>query len=128
MRTQGPIGAEGLTPAELESELQAGARLVRFDWVVSLCVLTFSQPSAVHLIRAGQGTFWRSLPCTLVTLALGWWAIPFGPLFTIAVVFLNLKGGTDVTGEVLGRGSPEAKPAPPTPGGPSPWQRFKNAT
>lgn len=119
------VGADGLSRTELEEELRAGGRLVRFDWVVSLCVLTFSQPSAVHLIRAGRGTFWPALPYTLLTLALGWWAIPFGPLFTIAVVFLNLKGGTDVTGEVLGRGT--ASP-PKTAGGPSPWQRFKSAT
>lgn len=114
----------GLGRAELEAELRAGARLVRFDWVVSLCVFTYSQPGAAHLIRPGRGTLWPSLPATLCSLLLGWWGLPFGPLFTLAAVFLNLKGGTDVTDEVLRRGSV----SPPSPSGPSPWQRFKNAT
>lgn len=121
------IGGEGLSGTELEAELRAGARLVRFDWVVSVCVLTYSQPSALHLIRAGRGTFWPSLPYTLLSLGVGWWAIPFGPLFTLAAVFLNLRGGTDVTDEVLRRGSAVSE-APELPRGPSPWQRFKGGS
>jgi hypothetical protein len=31
---------------------------------------------------------------TIVTLLLGWWSLPFGPIWTISIVLHNLTGGT----------------------------------
>jgi hypothetical protein len=43
----------------------------------------------------------KGLPYTLFTLAAGWWGIPFGPIFSVMALFNNLKGGKDVTKEVM---------------------------
>ena len=93
---------DGLDAAGLKRELEAGGRLVSFDYVISVCVLTFSQGSRLHLIRAGEGTFFKSLPYNLLSLLLGWWAIPFGPFLTLGALFLNLRGGNDLTAQAFG--------------------------
>jgi hypothetical protein len=41
------------------------------------------------------------LPFTLLSLVLGWWGIPWGPIYTIQSVVINFQGGKDVTKEVL---------------------------
>ncbi len=110
-------GAEGLSRAELLAELERGGRVVTFDWAVSVCVITFTRSSVPHLVRAGEGTFAKALPYTLLTLLVGWWALPLGPLLTIGVVITNLGGGKDLTHRLL--------PPPPPPPGPSAWERFK---
>jgi hypothetical protein len=125
----GIVGAEGLSPAELRAELEAGGRLVQFDYAFSLCVITLAHTSAVHLIRKGEGTFFKSLPYNLLSLCLGWWAFPFGPFFTLGALFLNLKGGHDVTRRVLAPRERQGEPPGPG-GGPrlTPWQRFKRGS
>jgi len=131
-------GAEHMSHADLVRELEAGGRVVTFDWAISVCVLSFARSSVPHLVRAGEGTFFKALPYTLLTLVVGWWAIPFGPIFTIAALVSNFTGGNDITGRIL-PSRPHAPPlpppsspssAPPPFGGPaadgkSEWQRFK---
>lgn len=95
-------GAEALTPQQLSSELARGARIVVFDYCISIVVLTFKRSSEPHLVRPGQGTLGLSLPYTLLSLAFGWWGIPWGFIYTPMALFTNLSGGRDVTREVFG--------------------------
>jgi hypothetical protein len=48
---------------------------------------------------------------TMVSLLLGWWGIPFGPIFTVRAVVKNLSGGQVVTVAELLRQS-RCGPAP----------------
>jgi len=41
------------------------------------------------------------LKFTILTMLLGWWGIPWGPIYTIGSIFRNLSGGVDVTQEVI---------------------------
>ncbi len=95
-------GAEALTPQQLSSELSRGAKIVVFEYCVSIVVLTFKRPSAPHLVRAGQSALALSLPYTLLSLAFGWWGIPWGFIYTPMALYTNLSGGRDVTREVFG--------------------------
>lgn len=95
------VGLEGMSDVEIDAELKRGARFVIFEYAISVLVLTFKRPSDIHFIRKGEGTFGKSIGCTLVTLLLGWWGIPWGPIYSIAALITNLGGGKDVTGEVL---------------------------
>ena len=38
---------------------------------------------------------------TAISLLVGWWGIPWGPIYTVQTMVMNLKGGKDVTREVI---------------------------
>jgi hypothetical protein len=95
------IGAENLSDAELSGELQRGARLVVFEYCVSILVMTFKRSTDVHLIRPGESAVMKGLPWTLLSLLVGWWGFPWGFIYTPAALIRNLSGGRDVTDLVL---------------------------
>jgi len=94
-------GLEDMTDADLAMELAKGGRFVVFEYAISLVLLTFKRGSDVHFVRHGESTFGMALPYTLTTLLLGWWGIPWGPIYSIGALYTNLSGGKDVTGEIL---------------------------
>jgi len=112
-------GIEKFTPDELQRELAAGGRFVFFEYTISLVFLTLRRPSDIYFLRAGERTFLRSLPYSLLSLLLGWWGLPWGIIYTPLSIFLNLSGGCDVTREMrefLGPtedASPALRPATP---------------
>ncbi len=102
---------EGLTTAQLQQEIAKGGRFIMYKYCISIIVMTFNRPSDVFFIRADESAFVKGLPYTLLTLVLGWWGIPWGPIYTIGALGTNLGGGKDVTQEVLqsiGIGRPQA--------------------
>ncbi|HYC72935.1 MAG TPA: hypothetical protein VEB66_17115 [Opitutaceae bacterium] len=94
-------GAEGLDAAGIRQEIERGGRLVMFTYCVSLIVVTLKRPTAIHLVKPGQSAAARSLPYTLLSLVTGWWGFPWGPVYTIQTLYQNLRGGFDVTDDVL---------------------------
>lgn len=91
----------GLTTDELNRELQSGGRFVLFQYCISVLIMTFRRGSAIYFIRAGESTAKYSWQYTLLTLLLGWWGIPWGPIYSIGSLHTNLTGGKDVTQQVL---------------------------
>jgi len=94
-------GIDDLTMQELQDELSRGGRFVTFDYCFSLLLVTFRRSSDVHFIRAGEGTFLKALPFTLISLLFGWWGFPWGFIYTPGAIFTNLTGGRNVTANVL---------------------------
>jgi hypothetical protein len=94
-------GIGRMTVGEMRAEVRQGARFVVFEYVLSFLLITRRKTSAVFFIRPGEGVFRKSLPYNVLTLAAGWWAIPWGPAFTIGAVKDNLQGGHDVTAQVI---------------------------
>lgn len=90
-------GLEGLTNEEILWELQNGGRFVVYQYCVSALVLTFYRTSQVHFIRSNESAVARGMKYTLLSLVAGWWGIPFGPIFTIAAIVVNLAGGRNIT-------------------------------
>jgi len=95
------VGMEGMSDEEINAALKQGARFVIFHYTISVLVMTFKNASDIHFIRPGEGTFGKSIGFTLLTLLLGWWGIPWGPIHSIGSLVTNLSGGKDVTAEVL---------------------------
>ena len=95
------VGIDNMTVAQVQAEVQAGARFVVFQYCISIVVMTFKRGSNVHFIRSGAGTLGRSLPFSLCSLVLGWWGIPWGPIWTISTLYRNVSGGVDVTASVM---------------------------
>ena len=104
-------GIEGMSPDRLQFELQRGAKLVFYQYAISVLVMSFRRSSDVYYIPAGESAVKKGLPWSLISLVAGWWGIPWGPIFTIQSLVTNFKGGKDVTAE-LGARLAQA-PAPP---------------
>ena len=96
------VGLEGLTDQQVDAEIRAGAKFVVYMYTISVLVMTFRRGSDVHFIRAGESAVTRGLFYTALTLLLGWWGIPWGPIYSIQSLVTNLGGGKDVTDEMLG--------------------------
>lgn len=117
-------GIEGMTQGELRQQIDLGGRFVFYKYTISAVVITFRRSSDIYLVRAGESRVVKGLGWTALTLLLGWWGIPWGPIFSIGSLWTNLRGGTDVTLQVvnsLGLNQSAATgalppPAPPLPG------------
>jgi hypothetical protein len=92
---------EGLTTDQINRELDHGARFVIYQFTISIIVMTFRRSSDVYFIRASENGLTKGLPYTLLSFFLGWWGIPWGPIYTIGSLYHNLRGGKDVTQAIL---------------------------
>lgn len=104
-------GVEGMSRDQVNFEVQHGGRFVLYSYCVSLLVVTFKRPSAIYFIRSGESAIGRGMPWTLLTIVLGWWGIPWGPVYSIQSLVVNLKGGKDVTAEVMAKTRPANQPS-----------------
>jgi hypothetical protein len=91
----------GLSAANLQEAVNGGARFIYFPWTISVIFLTFRRTSGVYLIRRNETRFPKTFTYILVSFLFGWWGIPWGPKYTIQSIKTNLKGGKDVTDEVM---------------------------
>jgi len=107
------VGAENMTADQLRFEIQRGSRLVCYNYCISLLVVTFRRGTDVYLIRPEENAVVKGLPWSLLTLVLGWWGIPWGPIFTIQSLVVNFKGGKNLTENFTARtGAPVAVAEP----------------
>jgi hypothetical protein len=83
----------------------------RYAWsCIFFTVRGRSEPVA---IEAGRSRVLRGLPYSLLSLLLGWWGFPWGPIRTLEALAVNFGGGEDVTREmnkkIYGVEEPDAK-------------------
>lgn len=71
-------------------------RYIVYSYCISLVFVTFKRDSDVIEVGPGESVFMKGLPYTLLTLALGWWGFPFGPIFSVMALYTNLTGGKEV--------------------------------
>jgi hypothetical protein len=96
------IGLEDIqSGGHLQQEIQQGGKFVIYQYCFSLLVITFKRPSNIYFISHEANAVIKGLPFTLLSLLLGWWGIPWGPIYTIQSIWINFKGGRDVTNEVI---------------------------
>ena len=93
--------AENLSAEQLQEEVNRGGRFVHDQYAVSFIVATIKPETGVYLIRKGESAVKKSAFFTMLSFLFGWWGIPFGPKHTIAAIRTNLRGGKDVTDEVV---------------------------
>ena len=105
------LGIEGMSSNQLQFEIQRGAKLVCYQYCVSVLVMTFRRSSDVYFIPAGQSAVANGLPWTLLSVVAGWWGIPWGPIFTIQSLITNFKGGKDITANLAAQLGQPAAPA-----------------
>lgn len=94
-------GLGDMTLGQLQFEIDRGGKFVIFEYCISILVLTFKNPTDIYFIRNGESAVGRSFGFSLISLVLGWWGFPWGPIYTISSLATNLGGGKDVTREVV---------------------------
>ncbi|MEO8405229.1 MAG: hypothetical protein ABI480_11560 [Chitinophagaceae bacterium] len=94
------MNIEGLSADEIQQEVDNGSRFVYYYYTISFIVVTLKRTSGVYLTRPDKNSTARFL-YTLLSFLFGWWGIPFGPKHTIAAITTNLRGGKDVTDEIM---------------------------
>jgi hypothetical protein len=95
-------GIDGMNPQQVQQLINDGGRFVVYQYCISILILTFRRSSDVFLIRKGESSASRNALFTGTSLLLGWWGVPWGPIYTVSSVVNNLRGGKDVTSEVMG--------------------------
>ena len=93
------IGAEGLSQEQLAVKLTEGYRLVSYRYCISIIILTFRRSSNLYLLAPGQSG--KAFPFAMLSFFLGWWGIPWGPIYTISSIVNAMRGGTDHTHDYL---------------------------
>lgn len=94
-------GLEGMTSDQINRELERGGRFVMYQYCISIIIMSFRRNSSIYFIRGGESGVGKSLGFSLLTFLLGWWGIPWGPIYTIGSLVNNFKGGKNVTQEVI---------------------------
>ncbi|MBR5696175.1 MAG: hypothetical protein IKX43_08125 [Paludibacteraceae bacterium] len=93
-------GLENLTNEEINKELELGGKFVVFPYAISILVMTFKRSSDIFFLKSNESPIKYGYKYLLISLFLGWWGIPWGPIYTIQSIFNAFKG-KDVTNELL---------------------------
>lgn len=86
---------------QLQQEIQQGGKFVVFQYCISLLVITFKRSSNIYFICHDENAVTKGLPFSSLSFLLGWWGIPWGPIYTVQSIWTNFSGGKDVTREVV---------------------------
>ena len=92
---------EGLSAGDLQEAVKNGGRFVYYGWTLSVVILTFKRTSGVYLVRNARNRWARGIGFAALSFFFGWWGIPSGPKFTFESIRDNLRGGKDVTEDVM---------------------------
>ena len=94
-------GIEGMTAADVNAEVAKGGKFVVYQYCISILIMTFRRSSGVYFIKSNENAVMVGFGFTLLSLVAGWWGIPWGPIYTVGALITNLRGGKDVTKEVM---------------------------
>ncbi len=97
MLVRGVKGVENLSIEQVRDEVDRGAKFIQFEYCISLLVLTLKRRSTVYFVKADQNAIKSGLPYVFISFILGWWGIPWGPIYTISSIAKNFSGGEDIT-------------------------------
>ena len=92
---------EGLRVSEIKQLVNQGGKFVVFPYTISIVLATMKRSSSIYFIRPNEKTLKYSYRHVGVNLLLGWWGIPWGPIYTIGATYNHITGGKDVTQPIL---------------------------
>jgi hypothetical protein len=93
-------GAEGMTIRDVEEDILQGGRFLSFHWCVSFIVLSYTRQNKARYFKSWESPASEAWSNSLVTMFFGWWS-PHGVINTILCFWRNLRGGKDVTSEIM---------------------------
>jgi hypothetical protein len=92
---------EGLRVSQIRDMVQQGGKFVVFPYTVSFILMTLKRSSDIYFIKADENTFKYSYGYVFLNLIVGWWGIPWGPIYTIGSAYHHIVGGKDLTEAVM---------------------------
>ena len=92
---------EGQRVSQIRDMVQQGGKFVVFPYTVSFILMTLKRSSDIYFIKADENTFKYSYGYVLLNLIVGWWGIPWGPIYTIGSAYHHVVGGKDLTQAVM---------------------------
>lgn len=108
------IGARQLSEEEIALKLTEGYRLVSYEYCLSFIVITLKRPTSLYLVPPNDSDFGNRALFSSLSFFIGWWGIPWGPIYTISTIYRNLSGGHDHSQTLIDR------VLAPSPSGPPP--------
>ena len=96
----GVIGLENMTLTQIRNEVARGGRFLRFPYTMSFVLLTLKLTSDIYFVRHNEPASSYGSKYAWINLLLGWWGIPFGPIYTLMCIGGSFKG-EDMTREVM---------------------------
>jgi hypothetical protein len=92
---------EGLSPQEVRTMVSQGGKFVIYKYCISIIVASFNNPSDIYFIKPNHSRISPAIGFLFINFILGWWGIPWGPIYTLGNIGTILGGGKDVTNEVM---------------------------
>jgi hypothetical protein len=92
---------EGYSAAQIRDMVNQGGKFVMYKYCISIVVMTFNRPTNVYFIKPNSSSVTPGLGHLATNVLLGWWGIPWGPIYTIGNIGSILSGGKDVTNEIM---------------------------
>jgi len=86
---------------DYQFEIDRGGKFVIYQYCISVIFFSVKQSTGIYLVRGKESSPLKGLKYSLLSFVLGWWGIPWGPIYTIQCLFNNFKGGEDVTSQVM---------------------------
>lgn len=85
---------------DLKKSINRGYRFITYPYSISLIVGNLNLFSPVYFLNKEE-TKKHTLKYNLISSILGWWSIPNGPTNTINSIKTNIRGGVDVTDDIM---------------------------
>lgn len=88
------------TVDQLTADIKKGGKFVIFTYTISIIFMTFRRPSDLFYIKSDEIAISNGFGYLFISLLLGWWGFPWGPIYTIQSIWYAFVG-KDVTEVVM---------------------------
>lgn len=85
---------------DYERVIREGGRFMYYPYCLSGVIYSSISFTDVYLVRTRKERILKAIWYGMISILFGWWAIPWGPIYTFQCLFVIFQGGYDVTGEV----------------------------
>lgn len=92
---------DGLSVSQIKELANRGGKFVIFPYTISFIIMTLKRNSDIYFVRNEENSFKYSYSYVLINFIIGWWGLPWGPIYTIGAIYNQIIGGKDVTAIVL---------------------------
>ncbi len=90
-----------LSLGELKQKIKDGDRFIVFQYCITPIFASYTPFSPAILISDKSQTKAYIRRYNWISAIFGWWGVPHGPSSTISALKLNLRGGLDVTDDIM---------------------------